>query len=78
MSRLLDIFVCKFMYMPMTKQAGHFEDHLGCCRECRKVLDCSFFTFDYNSGVCYLKSGKGAENPKLGLVSGMAQQAAMS
>lgn len=54
-------------------QAGHFKDHLGCCHECRKVLDCSFFTFDYNSGVCYLKSGKGAENPKLGLVSGMAQ-----
>lgn len=35
---------------------------------------CSFFTFDYNSGVCYLKSGKGAETAKGGLISGMAVQ----
>lgn len=42
------------------------------------MRDCSFFTFDYNAGLCYLKTGKGAENSKLGLVSGVAQQAAMS
>eukprot|EP00903_Cladosiphon_okamuranus_P010033 g9515.t1 len=59
-------------------KSGHFEDHLGCCHECRRVNDCSFFTFDYNSGVCYLKSDKGSETPKLGLVSGMAQQGLMS
>ncbi|CAM9428971.1 unnamed protein product, partial [Hapterophycus canaliculatus] len=42
-----------------------------CCSECRKVHGCSHFTFDYSSGVCYLKSGKGSEHSKAGLVSGM-------
>ena len=51
-------------------QVGLAEEHLDCCRECRKVSGCSHFTFDYKSGNCYLKSGKGAENPKEGLVSG--------
>lgn len=54
-----------------SEQVGHFERHLDCCEECRLVRECSFFTFDYTSGVCYLKSGRGVESAKGGLISGM-------
>lgn len=53
-------------------QVENTEGHLECCEECRVVYDCSFFTFDNTSKVCYLKSGKGTETAKDGLVSGMA------
>lgn len=53
-------------------QVGNSEGHLDCCKECRSVNDCSYFTFDYTSKVCYLKSGKGTEKVLNGLVSGMA------
>ncbi|CAN0547227.1 unnamed protein product, partial [Ectocarpus sp. 8 AP-2014] len=53
------------------KQAVHAQDHLGCCQECHQADGCSHFTFDYSSGVCYLKVGQGVQNFKVGLVSGM-------
>ncbi|CAN0555120.1 unnamed protein product, partial [Ectocarpus sp. 12 AP-2014] len=43
----------------------------GCCQECHQADGCSHFTFDYSSGVCYLKVGQGVQNFKVGLVSGM-------
>ncbi|CBN77427.1 conserved unknown protein [Ectocarpus siliculosus] len=52
-------------------KAVHAQDHLGCCQECHQADGCSHFTFDYSSGVCYLKVGQGVQNFKVGLVSGM-------
>ncbi|CAM9821095.1 unnamed protein product [Laminaria digitata] len=49
---------------------GQAEEHLDCCQECRKLSGCTHFTFDYKSGNCYLKSGKGTAQPNNGLVSG--------
>lgn len=51
---------------------GNTGGHLECCQECSKAAGCTHFTFDYKSGNCYLKSGKGAESSKIGLVSGTA------
>ncbi|CAM9164463.1 unnamed protein product [Discosporangium mesarthrocarpum] len=54
-------------------KVGNEQDHLSCCNVCLKeVSNCTHFTFDYRSGNCYFKSGKGVTGYKAGLVSGAA------